>query len=181
MVLWRLCSSVTCSWIQPANTPEYAGMPLISFLLLCPSSKGWVSASLYSLDASCWISPWSDRGTDHYWSNSLSPMQTVCHLRTSLWCSSGSLRWSFRHPSLCAAGSGIVSCCRPPVLRNANGCQLQTASHILTPSNSLQRQRNLYFCHMFLYEKRMLRCLSKFGSGYLPKAGLKDKTFMRCI
>lgn len=31
------------------------------------------------------------------------------------------------HEHLCAAGPGIVSLCRPPVLRNASGCQFQTA------------------------------------------------------
>lgn len=50
------------------------------------------------------------------------------------------------HEHLCNADPGIVSLCRPPVLRNASGCQLLTAFHILTPSNSLQRQMSPYTC-----------------------------------
>lgn len=59
MVLWRLCSSVTCSWVRSACTPGHADMPLIP-----PSWASWnvwASSGLSSLDACSWISPRSDR------------------------------------------------------------------------------------------------------------------------
>lgn len=77
------------------------------------------------------------------------------------------------HEHLCAAYSGIASFCRPPFLRNAFGCRLQTAFHILTPSNSLQWQKSSNICAICY---TVLRCLSKvlLRFGCLPKVGLKD-------
>lgn len=72
--------------------------------------------------------------------------QCIHALNLSFWGWAMTLGISFSGgpPSIHApvwSSTRVVSLCRPSLLRNVNGCQLQTAFHILTPSNLLQRQR----------------------------------------
>lgn len=101
---------------------------------------------------------------------------SVCQYVTSgkLWHSYGPLLFSWTHPwALVHCRSSTIYLCRPPVLRNANDCQLQTAFKILT---DVFHYKGRYLCHMLNCGKCMLRHLRLLlsGFGYLPKAYLND-------
>lgn len=153
MVLWRLCSSVTCSWVQPAYTPEHAdSVPLIS-LPSWASSKVWASSSLSSLDTSRWISSRSDwewNAADLIYciyANNMSPQGWAMYGT----CVAFSGRAASIHEHLCTAGPSVVSLCRPPVWRNASSCQLFSQPFTFwLPVIHSKGRRALYLCHMLL-------------------------------
>lgn len=168
MVLWNLCSSVICSQQSSIHT-AHANGPLIC-LPFWASSKGGPSLSSCSLNISSWISSRCDKEGPHYVTAS------VCQYVISgkLWHSYGPLLFSWKHPwALVHCRSSTTYLCRPPVLRNANDCQLQTAFKILT---DVFHYKGRYLCHMLNCGKCMLRHLSLLllGFGYLPKAYLND-------
>lgn len=96
MVLWRLCSSVTCSRVQPAQV--HAGGPLIS-----PSGPPQASPAWMHL-AGC-PPGLMENGT--LLIKFTASIQTVCHFRNKLWRSYSSLRLKVERlrQHLCAAGS----------------------------------------------------------------------------
>ena len=146
MVLWRLCSSVTCSWVQLTHTHEHAGRPLISFPSWA-SSEGWFSSSFSSFDACSWMcsrsdGEWNTTDLIHcIYANNMPPhgyaMALILASQLELQAST----------STCALQVQILSLSVGPRSTDiASGCQYHTAFRIFTHSNSLWRQRSPYIC-----------------------------------